>query len=101
MERLRGRFILGKDQFVEEIEQYIDKQQAIREVPKVERFVARKKLTEIFNQWKLYQARESKIYSAHVEHGYTQKEIANYLGVHYSTVSRVLKRFIEKNTRKD
>ncbi len=96
MERLRGRFILGKDQFVEEIEQYIDKQQAIREVPKVERFVARKKLTEIFNQWKLYQARESKIYSAHVEYGYTQAEIVTYLGIHYLTVGKAIRRFIGK-----
>ncbi|MBP9014934.1 MAG: hypothetical protein KBH15_00320 [Candidatus Atribacteria bacterium] len=96
MERLRGRFILGKDQFVEEIEQYIDKQQAIREVPKVERFVARKKLTEIFNQWKLYQARESKIYSAHVEYSYTQAEIVTYLGIHYLTVSKAIRRFIGK-----
>ncbi len=98
---LRGRFILGKDSFVEKIEHYIDKKKTIRELPRAERFVARKKLTEIFNEGKLHPEKESKIFSAHVEHGYTQKEIANYLGVHYSTISKALKRFIEKNTRKD
>ncbi|MBW6509662.1 MAG: helix-turn-helix domain-containing protein [Desulfuromonadales bacterium] len=25
--------------------------------------------------------------------GYTQKEIADFLGVHYATISRVIKRF--------
>ncbi len=98
---LKGRFILGRDQFVEKMEQYIDKKKTIRELPKVERFVARKKLSEIFNEVKLHQERESKMYSAHIEHGYTQAEIANYLSVHYSTVSKAIKRFIGKSQRDD
>lgn len=96
---LKGRFILGKDHFVEEMEKYLDKRKTIRELPKVERFVARKKLSEIFNEVELHHEREKKMYCAYIEHGYTQAEIANYLGVHYSTVSKAIKRFLGKSSR--
>jgi IS30 family transposase len=32
------------------------------------------------------------MYEAHLQYGYTLKEIAEYIGVHYSTVSRAIKR---------
>jgi len=70
---------------------------ALGELPKVERFVAGKKLREIFNEGKLYQESEGKMYSAHLEPSYTPAEIANDLGVHYSTVSKAIKRFIGKS----
>jgi DNA-binding MarR family transcriptional regulator len=31
-------------------------------------------------------------YEAHLQYGYTLKEIAEYIGVHYSTVSRTIKK---------
>ncbi|RJX35293.1 MAG: helix-turn-helix domain-containing protein [Desulfurivibrio sp.] len=33
--------------------------------------------------------RNQQIVQAHISHGYTLKEIADYLGIHYSTVSRL------------
>ena len=70
---------------------------ALGELPRVERFVAGKKLREIFNEGKLYQESEGKMYSAHLEPGYTPAEIANDLSIHYSTVSKAIKRFIGKS----
>jgi hypothetical protein len=35
-------------------------------------------------------ARNEAIRSAYFEHGYTQKAIADHLGLHYSTVSRLI-----------
>jgi len=32
------------------------------------------------------------MYEAHLQYGYTLKEIAEHIGVHYTTVSKVLKR---------
>ena len=32
------------------------------------------------------------MHEAHIRYGYTLKDIAEYLGVHYTTVSRLLKR---------
>ena len=35
--------------------------------------------------------RDKAIYEAHIEHGYTQQEIASHLELHYSWVSRIIK----------
>ena len=32
------------------------------------------------------------MYEAHLQYGYTLKEIAEYIGVHYSTVIRAIKK---------
>jgi DNA-binding MarR family transcriptional regulator len=32
------------------------------------------------------------MYAAHLQHGYTLKDLAEYIGVHYTTVSRVIKK---------
>ena len=32
------------------------------------------------------------MYEAHLQYGYTLKDIAEYIGVHYTTVSKVIKR---------
>jgi len=39
------------------------------------------------------------MYEAHLQYGYTLKDIAEYIGVHYSTVSRAIKR-IEREGKK-
>ena len=94
---MKGRFILGNNRFVEKIENYLEEKKAIQEIPRIERFASRKELSEIFQERNIPPERDRKIYSAHVEYGYTQKEIADHLGIHYSTVSKALKRFIEKD----
>jgi len=32
------------------------------------------------------------MYEAHLQYGYTLKDIAEYIGVHYATVSKAIKR---------
>jgi len=39
------------------------------------------------------------MYEAHLQYGYTLKDIAEYIGVHYTTVSRVIKK-IEREDEK-
>jgi DNA-binding MarR family transcriptional regulator len=39
------------------------------------------------------------MYEAHLKYGYTSKEIAEYIGVHYTTVSRVIRK-IEREYKK-
>jgi DNA-binding MarR family transcriptional regulator len=36
------------------------------------------------------------MYEAHLQYGYTLKEIAEYIGVHYTTVSRTIKKMSGK-----
>jgi DNA-binding MarR family transcriptional regulator len=39
------------------------------------------------------------MYEAHLQYGYTLKDIAEYIGIHYTTVSRVIKK-IEREYEK-
>jgi len=62
----------------------------------IERFAIRPRLSEIFSQIKNKKERNEKIYAAYIEYGYTLKEITDYLGIHYSTVSKAIKNEIKK-----
>jgi len=88
---LKGRTILGEDSFVQKIKVYLQKRKKVEEIPRIERFAIRPRLSEIFSQIKNRKERNKKIYVAHIEYGYTLKEIADYLGIHYSTVSKAVK----------
>ena len=64
----------------------------IRELPKQQRYLNWPGLNELFrNKEKDKEKRNKLMYNAVVEHGYSQKEIADYLGLHYSTVSRLIR----------
>ena len=88
---LKGRVILGKDNFVQKIKVYLQERKEMREIPRIERFAIRPKLSEMFSQIKNKKERNEKIYAAHIEYGYTLKQIADCLGIHYSTVSKAIK----------
>ena len=60
--------------------------------------MTRPPLNEIFK----YQDKKSKynaMYEAHVQYGYTLKDIAEYIGIYYTTVSRAIKK-IEREDEK-
>jgi ribosome-binding protein aMBF1 (putative translation factor) len=64
----------------------------IKEIPKSQRYVSRPKLEVLLSEdaiIKKHKARE-RIKEAIEKYGYSQKEVADYLNVHYSTVSRVV-----------
>jgi DNA-binding MarR family transcriptional regulator len=56
-------------------------------------------LNEIFKP-KDKKSKDQVMYEAHLQYGYTLKEIAEYIGVHYSTVSRAIKK-IEGEDKSD
>ncbi|HDZ61717.1 MAG TPA: addiction module toxin RelE, partial [Nitrospirae bacterium] len=85
---VRGQSLLGEDDFVESLIGYIKGYEEVEEIPREQRFLSRPKLQEVFNDKRMSdkKKRSSSIHSAHVEYGYTLKEIAAHLGVHYTTV---------------
>jgi putative transposase len=91
---LRGQILLGKDEFVGRLREFLHGKEKIQELPRVQRFVARPSLEELFQRIKNPDAKERDrtIYRAYKEYGYYLREIADYLGVHYATVSRALGR---------
>ena len=71
---------------------YIKGQRDIREIPRSQRYINRPELKEIFSEEavKKKSKRDKKIREAAEMHGYSQKEVADYLGLHYSTISRLV-----------
>ena len=59
--------------------------------------MARPSLEELFHEVGAEGKRERDevIYRAHVQHGYMLREIAEFLGVHYTTISRGIRRIEE------
>jgi len=85
-ENLRGQVFLGSEEFIRE--HVPEESRLLVEVPREQRLVARPHLEAIFAS----QREDIAIAVAHNQHGYRLKEIADYLGVHYSTISRRLHR---------
>ena len=85
---VKGQVFLGVDKLIEKYRKLIKKEEGIQEVPRVQRYAHRPILDKLFSKNK---NRNKTIYEAYVRYGYTMKEIAEYLGVHYTTISRIIK----------
>jgi len=91
LKAIKGQLFLGQENFIDEIKHLIRDKEKLKEIPRKQRFVTRPPLNEILK----YQDKKSKdqaMYEACLQYGYTLKDIAEYFGVHYTTVSRVIKR---------
>ncbi len=90
-EGLKGKPILGAKGFVERFCERLKEAAPLEEIPKAQRFAARPGLEVLFAEVNDKNQRNEKIYRACVDHRYTMKEIASHLGIHYTTVSKVIK----------
>ncbi len=89
---LVGQIILGGETFIAEIREMVEERKGKKEIPKTQRYLGRPSLAELFsgsNSTNKYE-RNKTIHKAHFSFGYTLKEIADYNGIHYTTVSRVV-----------
>ncbi len=94
LKQVKGQIFLGSDDFMENIERLIGKQGKLSEIPKKQLYVNRPFLNDIFQN---RDKKEERIYQAYQNYGYTLKDIAKHLGVHYTTISRVIKKIEEKD----
>jgi REP element-mobilizing transposase RayT len=94
---LKGKTFLGGKAFSHRIKSYLEDKRPIKEIPSVERFASRPDLSDLFDHkvFKTKKERNNKIYDAHIKYGYTMKEIAQKLTIHYSTVSKIIKNMEE------
>ncbi|HEY4485197.1 MAG TPA: transposase [Nitrospiria bacterium] len=95
--QVRGQSLLGADGFVEEVGRYLKKHESVREIPRRQRYLHRPRLAEMFNGEVRVdrRKRDEKIIKAVDAYGYSQKEVADYLEMHYSTISRLVNRKIK------
>jgi len=93
-ERLSGQIFLGTEGFVHRMRDLLDGSGDIREIPRKQRHVGRPPLDVLFPSGTVVpkQERNRLIRLAHGTHGYTLKEISQVLGVHYTTISKVINR---------
>jgi transcriptional regulator with PAS, ATPase and Fis domain len=91
-EKLSGQIILGTEGFIQQAKEMIGGREEIPEIPRTQRHVGRPAVADIFPaETKIAkQERNRLIRHAYGAHGYTLKEIAQALGVHYTTISKVI-----------
>ena len=92
---LRGGVILGTERFAEELKPLLEGQAHTVEIPRRERLVARPKLEELMLGIEDKTERNERVYKAVRVYGYTLKDVADASGLHYSTVSVIVKRVAE------
>ncbi|HSV30872.1 MAG TPA: hypothetical protein VLH40_02465, partial [Atribacteraceae bacterium] len=97
-EELEGQVLLGGKGFVERFKGLLQEKAAIKEIPRQQRFAGRPSLREIFpdTHFAEKQKRNDSILFAHLKYGYTLKEIADSLGIHYATVSKIVQKMEKK-----
>ena len=90
---VKGQTILGHSEFADSLVDYLDGYKEVLEIPRSQRYVNRPTLERLFeeNAIKDKKKRNRRIAQAILEHGYSQSEIARHLGMHYSTISNLLR----------
>jgi putative transposase len=90
---LQGQIFLGDKIFVEKAKIALGMKKDLQEIPRLQRYAERPELEKLFpNEIKQNKPLRNKIiYTAHVTYGYTLKAISNYLDIHYTTASKVVK----------
>lgn len=99
--KLTGQSFLGGAEFLERLSPYLRQKAALKEIRSVDRLANRPSLQALFAESarKNKPLRNQTMRTAHFEHGYRQKEIADHLGLHYTTVSGILKgKFLRSKT---
>jgi hypothetical protein len=91
--KLVGQVVFGGSDFVADIQSRLHEAKEIGEIPRAQRFPGKPALEELFPKQEKREkaARNKQIETAHMQYGYTLKDIADQLHIHYTTVSKILK----------
>ena len=93
--------ILGDEDFMSRLIGYARGYEEVKEIPKVQRYLNRPNLTEIFENARGEKGKRDRgIAEAVKRWGYSEREVADYLRLHYSTVSRLIWRGANIETSK-
>jgi hypothetical protein len=92
---LQSQILLGEEGFIDSVKDLLEGKKVEKEIPRLQRYVDRPTLNNLFKGQKMRgEERDAGIYTAHMNYGYGLKEIADYLGIHYTTVSKVIARAV-------
>jgi len=98
---VKGQSILGEEDFINQFIEHVRRFEEIKEIPRGQRYLGRPALKDLFSEKGLRNRKMGNegVAKAVGEWGYSQREVADYLSLHYSTLSRLMKQ-IEKSTNK-
>ena len=100
-DEVEGGILLGTEEFIARIKPLLRTEDTDTEIPKRQRFAGRAPLEDLFAQvGGNRQLRDERVHEAVIEHGYTLTALQRHLGLHPSTLSRIVKRLEEKNNAK-
>ncbi|WP_090415627.1 transposase [Nitrosomonas halophila] len=85
---LRGQIYLGREEFIETMQQHVQSNSHISEIPRAQRRANAKPLS----YYSSFNDRNAGITAAYQTGDYTMKAIADEFGLHYATVSRIVKK---------
>jgi hypothetical protein len=90
---LHGQILLGHATFVEAMRPRLQAARTLPDVPRVQRYADRPALETLFrdHQAMTKPERNRRIALAHCDYGYALSAISRALGLHYTTVSKVVK----------
>jgi putative transposase len=91
-----GQNILGNEQFVNEVSEIASIPRDLDHLQKIGRALRRPSLVELLSGLSSAKTKKSQITDAHWQHRYSMTEIADTLGIHRSTVSKMLKMTAKK-----
>jgi len=89
---IKGQMVLGEDSFVNKFIAPLKINEENKEIPKSQRLLNRPILAVLFKEEIMHikQQRNKTIIEAVEKYGYSQKEVADFLGMHYTTISRLM-----------
>lgn len=93
-ERITNQVFLGNEETVARWQSMIENDQDLSEVPSSQRRAKPRPIAEYAAESK---DRNSAIVAAHQSGGYTLKELGDHFGLHYSTVSSIIKHYDHKS----
>ena len=89
-EEVKGQVLLGSEAFIERLTPQLQ-ECSTREIPKRQRLVHRPSLKTLLVGVDSKTARNIAMAHAYLKHGYTLSEISRAVGLHYATISRLIK----------
>jgi REP element-mobilizing transposase RayT len=92
LDRFRTKAAVGDEAFMTRLSERYGWEAPSAEIPRVQRFAARPTLSRLFQQARSKAERDARVVVAIRDHGYAIREVADFLGRHYATVSRALAR---------
>ena len=96
---LIGQIILGSEGFLKKVNSYLSQESKdnMQEVPREQQLSISATLDEIFQKnMRKGISRNKIIYEVYHNNNFTMKEIGDYLGLHYTTISRIINSYEKK-----